>query len=179
MRYAVLLGCLVFLISACTKEKEPILTPLTGAEISGERLWKRITVDSDYDIYAHWPGQKGLFPGQSPHGKFHEVYINAALASALPIASKTAPDGSIIVKENFNADKKLTNITVMAKVRGFNPDDGDWFWAMYDPQGKIVVSNNLAMEGRVAYCYECHAGVKDNDYVILWPLDAPLPAATK
>jgi hypothetical protein len=174
-----LLGCLAALTFSCTKEKEPILTPLSSSEISGERLWKRITVETDFDIYANWPGQDGMRPGQSPHGKFHEVYINATLASALPIASKTAPNGSIIVKENFNADKKLTNIAVMAKVTGYNPDDGDWFWAIYDPQGMIIVNNNFPLEGRLDYCYKCHAGVKDNDYVILWPLDAQLPAGKR
>jgi len=173
MRYMLLPALLVLFAAGCAKEKEPILPPLTGQEISGERLWKRITVDSDWDTYAHWPGQEGLIPGQSPHGKFHEVYINASLASALPIASRTAPNGSIIVKENFTADKKLSNVTVMAKVTGYNPEYGDWFWAKYDPQGKV------AAEGKVKECYECHAGVKDNDYVILWQLDAPLPEVKK
>jgi hypothetical protein len=173
MRYAFLLCCLAALLAGCAKKIEPILPPLTKAEISGDRLWKRITVDTDYDIYASWPGMKGMRPGQSPHGKFHEVYINATLATALPIASKTAPNGSIIVKENFTADKKLSNVTVMAKVSGYNPEDGDWFWAKYDPEGKVIV------EGEVETCYQCHEGVKDNDYAILWPLDAPVPAGGK
>ena len=171
MRYMLLAGVLVFFAAGCAKEKEPVLPPLSASEISGERLWKRITVESDWDTYARWPGQEGLIPGQSPHGKFHEVYINARLKSALPIASRKAPNGSIIVKENFTVDKKLSNVTVMAKVTGYNPDDGDWFWAKYDPRGTV------AAEGRVEACYECHAGVRDNDYIILWQLDAPIPAA--
>ena len=170
MRHALLLAMAAVFLIGCAKEKETVLPPLSRSEISGERLWKRITVETDWDTYSRWPGQEGLIPGQSPHGKFHEVYINSQISAALPIASRKAPDGSIIVKENFTADKKLSGVTVMAKVAGYNPDDGDWFWAKYDPKGKIDV------EGRVKECYECHAGVKDNDYVILWQLDAPVPA---
>ena len=137
MRCALLLAMVGFIIIGCAKEKETVLPPLSRSEISGERLWKRITVETDWDTYSRWPGQEGLIPGQSPHGKFHEVYINSQLSTALPIASREAPDGSIIVKENFTADKKLSNVTVMAKVTGYNPDDGDWFWAKYDPKGTI------------------------------------------
>jgi hypothetical protein len=172
MRSALLLVCAACLLAGCSrpKEKETIVPPLTLSEVSGPRLWQRITVDTDWDTYGHWPGLDGLRPGQSPHGKFHEVYINATLAGSLPNAARVAPDGSIIVKENFNAEKKLTNVTVMAKVKGFNPEDGDWFWARYEPSGKVIDA------GEVEACYKCHEGVKDNDYVILWQLDAPLPA---
>ncbi len=170
MRYLLCAACVVLFAVGCARETEKILPPISRADISAEKLWKRITVETDWDTYAHWPRQEGLIPGQSPHGKFHEVYINAALSTALPIVSKKAPDGSIIVKENFTADKKLSNVTVMAKVAGYNPDDGDWFWAKYDPQGKVTGA------GKVEACYECHAGVKDNDYIILWRLDAPVPA---
>lgn len=169
MRHAVLFAVLLVVLVGCAKEKEVVLPPLSASEITGERLWQRITVESDWDTYAHWPGQDGLIPGQSPHGKYHETYINAALASALPIASRTAPYGSIIVKENFTADRKLSNISVMAKVQGYDPEKGDWFWAKYDPKGKIAAA------GKVAGCSDCHAGVKENDYIILWQLDAPLP----
>ena len=173
MRYALLCAGLFLVLLGCQKEKEPLLPPLSKGEITGDRLWKRVTVDTDYDIYTHWPGQDGMRPGQSPHGKFHEVYINATLARSLPNAARLAPDGSLIVKENFNAEKKLTNITVMAKVKVFNPEDGDWFWARYEPNGKVIEA------GEVETCYKCHEGVKDNDYVILWQLDAPVPADWK
>ncbi len=170
MRYAILLAVLLAVAGGCAKEKETVLPPLTREEINGERLWKRITVETDWDTYSRWPGQEGLIPGQSPHGRFHEVYVNAPLSTALPIASRIAPNGSIVVKENFTADKKPAGVTVMAKVAGYDPDHGDWFWAKYDPKGKIGAA------GKIEACYECHAGVKDNDYIILWQLDAPVPA---
>jgi hypothetical protein len=38
-----------------------------------------------------------------------------------------------------------------------------------------MMDGNTAAAGKVEACYECQAGVKDNDYMILWQLDAPLP----
>jgi hypothetical protein len=154
--------------AACAKPVEPTLPPLSAAEISGARLWQRISSESDYDHWAFWPGHEGMRPGQSPHGRFHEVYVNNTLATALPIAARKAPAGAIIVKENFDANKKLTGLTVMAKVEGYNPDRGDWFWAAYAPDGKVNA------EGKPQSCIDCHAGMKDNDYVIIRRLEAPI-----
>jgi len=173
MGKAILLACIVLALVACAKAQEPKLPPLTSPEISGDRLWKRITEETDFDTYSFWPGHEGMRAGQSPHGKFHEVYINATLAGSLPLPGKVVPDGGIIVKENFSVDKKPAGLTVMVKVRGYNPEHADWFWAKFDPGGKVLA------EGKVKECIECHEGVKDNDYVIIRPLDEPLPTAKK
>jgi hypothetical protein len=74
------------------------------------------------------------------------------------------PDGAIIVKENYSADKKLGALTVMYKVKGYNPQAGDWFWVKYLPDGKVAV------EGKVDACINCHASAKANDYVGTAPL---------
>jgi hypothetical protein len=57
------------------------------------------------------------------------------------------------------SDKKLVAITVMYKVKGYNPEAGDWFWAKYGPDGKI------AAEGKVNSCIECHGAKKANDFI--------------
>ena len=67
-------------------------------------------------------------------------------------------------KENYTADKKLAALTVMYKVKGYNPQAGDWFWAKYLPDGKI------AAEGRVDACIQCHSMAKANDYIMIAPL---------
>ena len=156
---------LVAVASCERQEEERVVEPLTQEEISGGRLWQRITEETDYQNYGHWPGHEGFQPGQAPHGPFHRVYVNRALLSALPISDKTAPNGSVIVKENHTADRDLTGFTVMAKVEGFAPESGNWFWAKYGPDGTIQA------EGAVDSCITCHGGLKQNDYVIIHPLD--------
>ena len=167
-----LLLCWV-LSAGCAKPAETALAPLVKDEINAEKLWQRITVESPYERYAFLPGHEELRPGQAPHGKYHEVYVNSVYRQALPIKERVAPEGSIVVKKNFNAEKKHTNFTIMAKVRGFDPENGDWFWAMYEAGGKVRGS------GKMKGCLDCHSGVKDNDFLVIRRLDQPVEAARK
>ena len=145
-------------------KEETLFEPLSGAEINGEKLWERINVEGDYSAYSFWPGHEGINPGQAPHGVNHRIYINNSLKAALPIANSTAPFGTIIVKESMNSDEVLQNITVMAKVEGFNPEGGNWFWAAFSPDGEVKA------EGTPKGCISCHEGMKSNDYIIVRPL---------
>src|SRR6056297_2376616 len=156
------------LLLGCSQKEQLTLEPLDKEEINAETLWLRITEENPYTNYEYWPGHEGMQPGQAPHGPYHKVFVNRTLIEALPAESQTAPHGTLIVKENYNTDEQLNAITVMAKVKQFAPDDGNWFWANYAPDGTVKVS------GQVSSCIECHAGMKSNDYVIIRPLDAPI-----
>ncbi len=153
------------LLSCGGRAEEPSLDPLLKDAVSGKVIWDRITVESSYKDYAEWPKDSGLQPGQSPHGVWHRVFANRTLLEALPAVDSTAPEGSLIVKENFDSSKNLGSITVMAKVKDYNPENGDWYWAMFDPEG------NVLQEGSPGGCISCHAGMRSNDFVIINPLD--------
>ncbi|HKJ86211.1 MAG TPA: cytochrome P460 family protein [Spirochaetia bacterium] len=144
---------------------EPDVEPIGAEEISGERLWSRITEEAPFESYSFWPGDEGVQPGQAPHGPFHRIFVNKALFDAVPIASQEAPDGTIIVKENLDTSQELTGYTVMAKVEGFAPESGDWYWARYLPDGTVAAA------GAIESCIVCHAGMKRNDYIIVHQLD--------
>lgn len=170
MRKVYLSLIIIVIISLITnaqlfKKKSKGLPALTKQEISGEKLWVRITEETNYKKYPYWPNHKGLQPGQSPHGEFHKVFINPLLRYSLPIKNHIIPNGSIIVKENYSSDKRLKYYTVMAKVAGYDPKDGDWFWAMYGLDGSVKKA------GKLKSCIGCHSGLKDNDYIIIYPLD--------
>ncbi len=156
---------MVLLLSCSNKAEEPSLEPLHKSEISGNAIWNRITVESNFKNYTEWPKDSDLQPGQSPHGVWHRVFANRTLLEALPAVDSTAPEGSLIVKENFDSSKTLGSITVMAKVKGYDPENGDWYWAMFDPEGKVL------KEGSPGGCISCHAGMRSNDFVIINPLD--------
>lgn len=47
----------------------------------------------------------------------------------------------------------------MYKVDGYNSSAGDWFWAKYGTDGKIM------SEGKVDGCINCHTKVKQKDYL--------------
>lgn len=162
----VLLSALLLFIS-CSEDGERLVEPLEADQISGERLWVRITDETDFRNYGFWPGHEGYRQGQAPHGPIHRIFVNEPLLSQLPLDPPVAPNGSIVVKENRLGDETLTGYTVMSKVEGYSPGTGDWFWARYEPDGSIIA------EGTVPGCISCHGGVQDNDYIIVYPLDLP------
>lgn len=162
----VLLSILFLTVSCSPGGDEPSLVPLHVSEVSGEVLWERITTRSDYRTYAEWPAHEGLNPGQSPHGVWHQVYGNRTLFEALP--APEAPNGAIIVKANYDNNKELRNLTVMSKIDGYDAENGDWFWAMYQPDGTVLA------EGSPGGCISCHSGMRSNDFVIINPLNEPV-----
>jgi len=52
----------------------------------------------------------------------------------------------------------IGNFTVMKKVPGYAPDDGDWFWAQYSVDGDVLEM------GQPQMCVGCHAAAA-TDYV--------------
>ena len=130
-------------------------------EIDAQRLWERITVEERYQRYPHWPGHEGIRRSQAPHGSFHRIYINSILRDALPCEIKTVPEGGIIVKENFDSERRLGKVSVMAKIKGYNPEAGDWFWALFQADGTVIAA------GKPKGCIECHAAVEENDYILV------------
>lgn len=123
-----------------------------------DALWHYITQVSPYSQWSDWPDHPGMQPGRAPHGALHKVFVNdLALHSSKPPVAY----GSIAVKENYTAQKKLAAITVMYKLKGFDPDNGDWYWAKYTPDGKAEKFGNP--KG----CVGCHATRAKNDYILV------------
>ena len=102
--------------------------------------------------------------GKEPHGARQNVRANDVAIQGFAAESGPMPEGTMIVKENFNADKVLQGYTVMYKKLGYNPAAGDYFWASLGPDMKVKA------EGKLAGCISCHtqaSGAKD--YIILSP----------
>lgn len=143
-----LLGTLA--IAAC----QSLGTPEDQAEAGS--LW------DDMSGYREWPqfsGHEGMQPGKSPHGKFIQTFLNPTGAK-----NPARPGyGAIIVKENFsrNDPGSLDALTVMQRIEGYDPENEDWFWARYTPDGKLTHS------GQVAMCANCHFDAGGDDYVFL------------
>jgi len=119
--------------------------------------------------YRNWAPAAGqgldVYPGQAPHGAFLKMYLNR-IAAADP---KKLPHGSIIVKENFGKDKKtLMAITVMYRVKGYDPDNNDWYWVKYNADGTVARTpadkGSKPIAGRFKSCIDCHASAADGDY---------------
>lgn len=139
-------------------ETMPSETQITLPGANAAALYNYIIKLDPYTRWELWPRKGKLYKGTEPHGSLLTTYVNdAAYRSA---KGKTAmTDGAIIVKENYTSDKKLVALTVMYKLKGYNPSYGDWFWAKYTPEGKVEASGN------VKGCIDCHLAKKDNDFI--------------
>lgn len=73
------------------------------------------------------------------------------------------PGGALVVKENFNERRKLTGVTAMLKLYGYDRADRDWVMAAYGPAGKVRAY------GKVPACIACHAMVAKQDFVFAPP----------
>ncbi len=144
-------------VAACSADRE---LPIPD----GAALYRYITEEDNYRAWRMWPGRGELYPGSAPHGAFLTTYVTDAAHSAVQDKTGSIPQGSIIVKENYTADKELSSFTVMYKVMDFNPAENDWFWAKFLPGGGIEA------EGRVQGCIDCHGKRRDNDFIYTSPL---------
>ena len=153
--WAIGLSAVIFLVSLSFTPREDM-----PAADAGE-FWGFITRSSPYKEWKFWDDHADMQPGRAPHGPFHRVYVNDILLNADGVP---APYGSIQVKESYNKDKQMMNITVMYKLKDFNPSAGDWWWAKYDLDGKA------GPVGKVQGCIGCHGVRADNDYILVHDL---------
>jgi hypothetical protein len=133
-------------------------------EASGAALWEYLQKEDYQKNWKMWPGTKAFYPGKSPHGALLTTYVNHIALRAIQEKKGKLPDGSIVAKENYSADKKYLALTVMYKVKGFNPPADDWYWAKYAPDGKIEG------EGKIEGCINCHGKKRSNDFIWTAPL---------
>lgn len=99
--------------------------------------------------------------------KGHEVLVNIyiddlAKDTYLSASGETFPVCAKIVKTHLAGDSDtVTAVTVMVKMpAGFDPDHNDWWWGMYDREGKTA-----KMSGVVQVCIACHLPAASADYV--------------
>ncbi len=84
---------------------------------------------------------------------------------------KRYPNGALVVKENFDANRKLTGVTAMLKLDGYDKTDRDWVMAAYKPNGQVVAY------GKVQACISCHVMVTRQDLVFAPPPQQLLPVS--
>ncbi len=126
-------------------------------------LWTEL---SGYEGWAQHEDWTGVVPSEDgTHGTHVQIWFNDSAGAPLNgEGSAPMPDGAILVKEGYdNADGSPVNgVTAMKKIDGYDPDNGDWFWASYEPDGAIKTS------GSVAFCIGCHAPGQDGVRFVTW-----------
>jgi len=142
-----------------------------GNELSAEdqayadALWASM---SGYDTWAQsgeWVGVQPSLDGT--HGDYVQIWINAAGEATLTAASGgDMAEGTIIAKEGYTdeAGADLRFIAVMQKITGYDADNGDWFYAVYNADGSVVNAGQNA----VGQCVACHSSGQDSVRAYTW-----------
>ncbi len=146
------------LIASAIHETIPAETQLAEPGADAAQLKEYITRLKPYTSWELWPGKGKFYPGKEPHGALLTTYVNRTAYFSVK-DGKGMGYGSIIVKENYDSNRKLVALTVMYKLKGYNPAGGDWFWAKYGPDGNTIAS------GKVDACLQCHGKKKANDFI--------------
>ncbi len=151
-----------FVFSSCAiafaiHEIIPSETQIVEPGPDAEDLNEYIVKYNPYRAWNLWPGKGRLYKANEPLGLVTTFVNNAAYHSIKN--KKPMADRSMIVTENYSADKEFLGLFVMYKVKGFNPEAGDWFWVLYAPDGTVETS------GKAEECIDCHTKKKGNDYI--------------
>ena len=171
------ISIVALLLSACAGDKMiqeetvPFGGPVSVA-YAGE-LWQALQS-------ARLAGPEAIetkaYPGQHPHG--------SVLQLADAMLTVNGITGPVIVKNNFGGEgvsvdnvtrdpsRYLIAVTVMYQRPGYDPDNNDWFWARYLPDGSLDKNaEGIALAGRVAKadppggCIACHTAAPGGDLV--------------
>lgn len=135
-----------------------------------QAVWEYITKTNAYSEWGTWPDPQfeGYLQSGAPHTNVVRIFVNDVGQSVASKFPGEMPEGTIIAKNNYVGNSvdnpgNLDAVTIMYKVKGFNPDGGDWFWGKYKPDGSVDAA------GKVASCAGCHRGIAGNrDGILRW-----------
>lgn len=137
-----------------------------------KQLWKALGK-------ANFVGKNSVhgtpYDGQAPHGTILDT-----VDGSVKVKGKK---GAVIVKRNYGGknitkegvankpEKYLKAITVMFKRSGYDPENKNWFWVKYKPDGSLHTNpKGMKLAGKVAKgmpqgCIACHQSASGGDYV--------------
>ena len=136
-------------------------------------LWQALGVAGLVGANAR---SSAAYPGQHPHGAVlrnitDTVTINGQSHQAI-VKSNYGGEGVTVASVNANPNAGLGAVTVMLKRPGYDPDNNDWFWAKYLPDGSLDKNpKGMQLAGRVAKvdppagCIACHKAAPGGDMV--------------
>lgn len=126
-------------------------------------FWNHIVKkDVAYNTWKSISREKTDDGVENRHGSTSRTYANKVAADD----TKTLPNGSILVREDYNDKGKRTSISVMYRVKDYDKDHGNWYWLTYAESGAIVRDDGKkAIAGKVTSCIDCHAKASGKDFV--------------
>lgn len=149
-----------------TKWKTVLFAGVLG---SAAVLAQGLGLPGDMAEYLTWEranAQKSF--EESAHQVAKDIYFNESAAESISSGSFPHAEGSIFVKEVTSPEMlAVVQLPSMRKVAGFNPDGGDWQYAMFERQEDGSYAGDWMSVAEAAGCIECHSSAADTDYTFL------------
>lgn len=135
-----------------------------------KKLW-------DYSVANRYAGAERIvtlpYRGHAPHGLllenfYDKIEINGHVGAYI-MKTNYGPEGVTVDQVLSDPDKHLGAYTVMfQREAGYDPDNGDWFWAEYDPSGALIEQpGSKPLAGRVGLCIDCHQAADGDDQMFM------------
>lgn len=177
----------MLILTACSPDDGKGEGPMGGQEdvAYAEKLWSAMV--KERLVGADAKRLEPFFGGAKPHGMILEL-------ATWPV-SVDDHTGFLVVKNNYDGegvsveavkkDRKrfLSSVTIMyQREKGYDPDNLNWFWAKYRPDGSLFDKGGVKLAGRIKKaksrddyggCLYCHSSAGGGDY-IFYP-DIKLP----
>jgi hypothetical protein len=128
---------------------------------------------ASYRDSARFEQVSGSYASALNNSSFIEVYASrtsvvpyGAIDPGVTGSGAVIPEGGVLVREVLDTSGVAQRLTVMAKgPAGYNPDIGDWYWAVTDLHGVPIVEGGIPRSGRVPDCYGCHLPRPTDDFL--------------
>jgi hypothetical protein len=126
--------------------------------------------------YQDWKRFSRVAYQSATHGgRFVQNYANARAKSyGMYEDAGAMAVGAIMAKDSFsvsgNGQVGAGPFFVMEKMSaGFNEKSGNWRYTLIMPDGNVFGTTNGKGSDNVAFCYECHMGVAEQDSLFFLP----------
>lgn len=133
----------------------------------GERLWAQLEAQ---EFVGDGAMMSRPNRGSAPHGEYlvtleHELEVDGETGPVLVKRNYTGEDISAEAVSN-SPEEYLDSITVMYQRDGYDPENNDWFWAKYLPDGSFDLAPEEApLVGRATGCITCHSREEDRVFL--------------
>ena len=136
--------------------------PQTPDEFYNSFWGHLVKKDAAYNTWKSLAREKTDDGIENPHGETSRTYVNKIVSDD----PKALPNGSILVREDYDDKGKRNSISVMYRVKDYDKDHGNWYWFKYLESGSIArAAGNKAIAGKVTSCLDCHTKSNGKDFV--------------
>jgi hypothetical protein len=133
----------------------------------GDRLWQQL---EEAGLVGDGAMMARPYQGTAPHGEIivtleHELEVDGETGALLVKRNYMGDDATIQAVSN-NPAQYLDSITVMFQRAGYDPENNDWFWAKYRPDGSYdTAPNDADLVGSPTGCVSCHSQEEDRVFL--------------